>query len=219
MLAYIALVAVLNVLLGAFVAQVVDLSPFFCFIRRTPPMTHIDDSLNVGRQDDIPISSPETSASVEGFTGQSKELVQTETEDVPLLKKTPPANAKTWGDFAQQLRDVKSRTRYCRPAQNMKLARQAAEQLKACAIVWYSQFEKCLLGEELDEETRMLVSGADMGAVEMFAAQIETTITNLGALDFTGSVDELLNLIEKELELLDNQQKKVASNREQLVLA
>src|SRR5262245_46212938 len=45
-------------------------------------------------------------------------------------RKAPPAALKTWADFAQQLRDVKDRTRYCRTSQDMRLARQAAEQLK-----------------------------------------------------------------------------------------
>jgi hypothetical protein len=46
----------------------------------------------------------------------------------------------------------------------------------------------------------------------MFAAQIETTLTNIAALDFTASVDEVIAALERELELLNCQQAEVAKS-------
>src|SRR5205085_972454 len=98
-------------------------------------------------------------------------------------RRAAPEYVKTWADFAQQLRDLRDRTQFCWRAQDMHLARQAAEQLRTCAQVWYSQFEQCLNGGEVDEDVKALVAGAEISEVEMFAAQIETTMTNINALD------------------------------------
>jgi hypothetical protein len=221
MFVYIALIAVVNLLLGAYLAQVFDLSQIFPFRRRSVPAAETlghraaseTGAISRAMVDEHSAQAAETAS--DDFNGISSPSDR----ETRIQKKALPKTVKTWDDFAQQLRDLKSRTRYCRPAQDMKLARQAAEQLKACAIVWYAQFEKCLLGDELDEATRDLVAGAEMGAIEMFAAQIETTIANIGALDFTGSADDVLNLLEKELELLDSQQRSVAGGKKQLVPA
>jgi hypothetical protein len=130
-----------------------------------------------------------------------------------------PAPARNWAEFDQQLRDLRQRIRYCRPALNMKLARQAAGELKSCALIWYAQFAKCVSGEPLDEATQALVQGADASAIELLAAQIETSITNLGAVDFSGRVDDALNAIERELDLIDDQQKKVKGGKKKLAAA
>jgi hypothetical protein len=218
MVAYIALIAVVNIALGIYLTRAVDLRQL---------------GLASGKQksaDSQPIrpsaeEMPEecSATTVDGSSAgkaddaSSTPLTPTDEPASPTKNPLPPTNVKSWDEFAHQLRDLKQRTTYCRPAQDMKLARQAAEQLKACATVWYFQFEKCLLGETLDDATRELVEGADMGAIEMFASQIETTITNVGAIDYTGPVNEVLDLLEKEMALLDSQQKNVAASKKRLV--
>ena len=57
-----------------------------------------------------------------------------------------------------------------------------------------------------------------MSAVEMFAAQITTTLSNIDALDFTTSVDDVLIALERELEMLDRQQKSVGQSHQTLNL-
>jgi len=123
------------------------------------------------------------------------------------------APIKSWDDFSHQLSDVKARTHFCRSIQDARLAEEAALQLRACAKEWYGQFERCLRGEKLDDATQALVEGKSMNAVEMFAAQIETTLSNIEALDFTTSVDDVLNVLERELEMLDRQQKSVGQSQ------
>ena len=81
--------------------------------------------------------------------------------------------------------------------------------------MWYAQFEPCLSNGELDDATKALVAGAEIRDIEMFAAQIETTATNINALDWTGNVDEVLDCLERELALLDKQQKCVATKVKQ----
>ena len=203
MIAYIAFVAVVNLLLGMLLAKILPPAK----LRRTElPSIELPDP--PARTVVLP---PSSVTRVEPIEREPVVPVAHEDEsESHRERKAPPAALKTWADFAQQLRDVKDRTRYCRSSQDMRLARQAADQLKACAQIWYAQFEKCLLGEELDEATKSLVEGADMGAIEMFAAQIETTLTNLNALNFEGPFEEVLNSLERELGLLDDQQKSVS---------
>lgn len=121
--------------------------------------------------------------------------------------------AKSWSDFAQQLREIKSRVNYCRSAPDMNLLRQAADQLKACALVWYEQLGKCISGEELDATTKALVDGMDLSAIEMFAAQCETSISNLEAFDYSVPAADVLAALEREIEMLDSQQKNVESSK------
>jgi hypothetical protein len=202
MIAYIAFVAVANVLLGFWLGRMVPPSKIRAWRAGGSQQQPADRVVKLPSSATIRIKPtlPEIRHSEPKAEPESQELKN---------HSAPPPPLKTWADFAEQLRDVKDRTRYCRLAQDKRLARQAAEQLKACASVWYAQLEKCITGEPLDEATQSLVAGADPSALEMFAAQIETTLTNLGALDWNGSPLDVLNCLERELGLLDQQQKAV----------
>ena len=208
MTAYVALVAIGNVLMGMMLARY--LPPSAIFPQRTSPGSRTDQSWPAPQPEaDVEMSQLWVTDEDLADNDQASTTVKPESEE-NKLREVAPALMKSWADFAQQLRDLKERTRFCRPAQNMQLARQAAEQLRACGQVWYSQFEPCLRGEELDDGAKALIEDAEIGDIEMFAAQIETTLTNIDALDWTGSVDEVLNSLERELDLLDKQQKSVA---------
>lgn len=194
MTAYVALVAIGNVLVGMMLARILPPSAicpqYFSprsRARRMRPERKPEPTVRT-------VEMPQSSATREELADRD----QPDSADKSIEEERKPRHAapdfvKSWADFAQQLRDVKDRTRYCRPAQDMKLARQAAEQLRTCAQVWYAQFEPCLSNGELDDATKALVAGAEIGDIEMFAAQIETTLTNINALDWTGKVDEVLN--------------------------
>ena len=204
MLTYIAFVAIFNVFVGMVLAQL--LPPSAIFPKYASPGSRTDQSRREPN-----VEAPQVSGAGEELTDRG----QTSTADKPESEEkkshqAAPAFVKSWADFAQQLRDLKDRTKFCRPAQDMRLARQAAEQLRACAQVWYSQFEPCLSGEQMDEVAKALVEHAEMSDIEMFAAQIETTLTNINALDWTGKVDDVLDCLERELGLLDIQQQNVA---------
>jgi hypothetical protein len=214
MVVYVTLVAILNLCLGMVLGRIMP--PSRIMNRRQPRRSPQAESSR-------PIPAELTSGTVE-FPKSSVVTPEATAPDCSSTPNTeeeaeqrgsrtaPPGHVKTWAEFAQQLRDVKDRTRYCRPAQDIQLARQAAEQLRTCGLAWYAQFEKCLTGEPLDEATQTLVEGADPNAIEMFAAQIETTITNLGAIDWTDSVDNALDCLEREISLLDGQQKAVLNS-------
>jgi hypothetical protein len=199
MTAYVALVAITNVLIGVMLAWY--LSPSATLFRPASTLTvPIDPAIELQR--------------VLAYSDELYERKPLGTRGTPEPEAKKPSHAapiyaKSWADFAHQLHDLKKRTQFCRPAQNMQLARQAAEQLRACAQVWYSQFESCLSSVKMDEAVQALVAGAEISDIEMFAAQIETTLTNINALDWNGSVDDVLNCVERELDLIDAQQKSV----------
>lgn len=214
MTTYVAFVAIGNVILG------------FMLARYLPPETMIPRR-SIAQSNASPRArSKGNSANAEAMADDARPSSDTSTDqpsvderktttpepDEPKQRRGPPPMVKSWDEFAHQLRELKERTRFCRPAQNMNLARQAAEQLRACAQVWYAQFESLLSGAEMDDAAKALVAGAELGDIEMFAAQIETSLTNVNAIDWQGSVDEVLNCLDRELELLDAQQRKVAKN-------
>ena len=211
MTAYVALVAIGNLFLGMVLARIVPPSTLLPHRFAAPP--------RVGRPRPGPpeqqVMEVPNSAVLPAEVIDHGQPAPTEKsdEEKKTARSSAPAAVKNWGDFAQHLRDVKDRTHYCRSAQDVRLAEQAAQQLRACAKEWYGQFEKCLRGEKLDDATQALVEGKSMNAVEMFAAQIETTLSNIDALDFSTSVDDVLNVLERELEMLDRQQKSVGQSQ------
>ena len=204
MLTYIAFVAIFNVFVGMVLAQY--LPPSAIFPKYASPGSRTGHSRREPNGE-----APQVSGAGEELAdcGQTSATDKPESEE-KKSHQAAPAFVKSWADFAQQLRDLKDRTKFCRPAQDMRLARQAAEQLRVCAQLWYSQFEPCLSGEQMNQGLKTLVEGAEMSDIEMFAAQIETTLTNINALDWTGKVDDVLDCLECELGLLDIQQRNVA---------
>jgi hypothetical protein len=215
MVAYVSFVAIANLFLGMLLARILapgdvtDRQPTTTRRRELDPLP-VDSAQTAlfprPPENAIPIGQEIVPTTPTSETKDS----DTEPHDPP---KAPAAPVKSWGEFATLLRDVKDRTYYCRTAQSAHLAQQAAEQLRACAKEWYGQFEGCLRGEKLDEATQTLIAGKSMMAVEMFAAQIETTLSNVDAIDFTTNVDDILNTLERELEMLDQQQKSVGRSK------
>ncbi len=125
-----------------------------------------------------------------------------------------PTLAALWNDFAAQLRDVSERVHYCRAAQDITLAQQAATRLKSFVRAWYGQFEECLHREQPDEASQSVAPGQTLSSVEMFAAQLETTLSNIDALDYSQPVDEVLDVLDRELETLDRQRRGFAKSTE-----
>jgi hypothetical protein len=86
--------------------------------------------------------------------------------------------------------------------------------LKSFVREWYAQFEECLHREQPEEATQSAAPGQTLSTVEMFAAQLETTLSNIDALDYTQPVDEVLDMLNRELETLDRQRRSFAKSAE-----
>lgn len=217
MVIYFAIVAIANVFIGVFLARFIWF-PANMFVvgaaatrggRTAREVVAVPPARNAeAPQKPQSAEKPDTSklAKVEAAVAEVK-------SSDTLPQKTRAGYAKTWSDFAQQLSAIKSRVNYCRSSPDMHLLQQAAEQLKACAQVWYEQLGKCISGEELDATTKALVDGMDLDAIEMFAAQCETSISNLEALDYSVPAADVLFALEREIEMLDSQQQNVESSK------
>lgn len=208
MIAYVSFVAITNLLLGMALARYLSpatLQPRYPGIRRRattlPPPVVTEEPSVVESTDDseVPpqveaIPAPETS--------------------VEVAEKDKPTLAALWNEFAAQLRDVSERIHYCRAAQDITLAQQAAMRLKSFVREWYAQFEECLQHEQPDEASQSAASGQTLSTVEMFAAQLETTLSNIDALDYSQPVDDVLDALNRELETLDRQRRSFAKSAE-----
>lgn len=217
MVIYFAIVAIANVVIGVILARYIWFpTNVFSAAVLTPGgarTAHRAPAASAARstapqQNPRAVEKPDTTASE-----TTKASTPDAEEDHAERPKARAEYAKSWSDFAQQLREIKSRVNYCRTAPDARLLRQAAEQLNACAQVWYEQLGKCITGEELDATTKALVDGMDLSAIEMFAAQCETSISNMEAFDYSVPAADVLAALEREIEMLDSQQKNVESSK------
>jgi hypothetical protein len=212
--AYVAFVAILNVFLGMVLARIIPAGD--ALPRRAPTRLRASHAASADLETAHADADVFRSSIPNDAQPTQQQTVCTPNNNEANSTKpsrTPQAAAKTWDDFAHQLKGIKDRAQYCRSARDMRLVQQNTEQLKACAQVWYSQLEQCLAGQAPGDASQTLSLDVDLIAVEMFAAQIESTISNLEGLSFTGPVDDLLNTLDRELDLLDKQQKQVARSR------
>lgn len=138
----------------------------------------------------------------------------TDKQDSPDAKRESRrwAAPKSWSDFGLQLQTIKERARYVRGADDRRLARECAHQLRDCARAWCSQLEKCLDESEVALRDELLADGADATTLEMCVAQLETSLTNIEALDWTAPVADLLDAVEREIHLL-NENRRLVSPR------
>lgn len=208
MIAYVSFVAITNLLLGMALARY--LSPTIARPRYTGIRTRVTTS-------PPPVVTEEPSADDSTDVLEvppQVEAVSAPEPSVEAEEKDKPTLAALWNEFAAQLRDVSERIHYCRAAQDITLAQQAAMRLKSFVREWYAQFEECLQHEQPDEASQSAASGQTLSSVEMFAAQLETTLSNIDALDYSEPVDDVLDALNRELETLDRQRRGFAKSAE-----
>jgi hypothetical protein len=210
MVIYVAFVAITNIIVGYTVSRVLSRSS----AAEAEAVYHreSDDGVTDSAGTETDLSAPPGNATI-GTPTAADATEPSVVEPVPAVKRAKTVVAfKSWDDFAVQLRDIRDRARYCKSAQDIRMTQQAVDQLRACVECWYAQFAPCLAGDQLDDATQALVSGADQAAVEMFAAQCETSISNIGAIDLSAGTDAVLADLEREIALLDQARKAVTKN-------
>jgi hypothetical protein len=111
-------------------------------------------------------------------------------------------------DFATRLREVTERANYSRSSRDKTLLRQAAEQVISCIRQRYDELQQ-ILGSPAAGAAPLV--GDALDAVEMFSAQIETSMSNLRALDWSETFDGVCIRLDSELSLLNEQQRMIAS--------
>lgn len=212
MIAYVSFVAITNLLLGMALARY--LAPPAILDRQksnrtSAPINPVAVEVADGRADektDDPSVPPPVEPAVE--------VIPTEESAATAKETSKPTLTELWNEFAAQLRDVSERVNYCRAAQDIALAQQAASRLKSFVREWYVQFEECLNREQPVEASQSAANGQTLSAVEMFAAQLETTLSNIDGLDYSQPVDDVLDVLKRELETLDRQRRSFAKDAE-----
>jgi hypothetical protein len=209
MVAYVSFVAITNLLLGMALAKYLSPVAVQTLSSRRSQLTAPEPTPaapQAAAQEKAPaemkVDDSATSAAVEATPGSAAETVPSE----------KPTLAALWNEFAAQLRDVSERVHYCRSAQDITLAQQAATRLKSFVREWYVQFEECLHREQPEGASQSVAPGQTLNSVEMFAAQLETTLSNIDALDYSQPVDEVLDVLDRELETLDRQRRSFAKS-------
>lgn len=109
---------------------------------------------------------------------------------------------KTWSNLKPEIQSLLDRARYARSAGDKRLAQEMAGQVRDFAQSWCTALqpgqyargpaENGLLGDQ--------VNAAD---VEMWMAQLETTLRNLGEMEPTETADAVLDRVERELAALE----------------
>lgn len=201
MTAYVSFVAITNLLLGMALARYLSpaiVAPCVTGSRKTakisPPRLVNEELVTEVKSDGLTVP-----ALLEPHGGGTSATAHDES--------ATPTVVALWNEFAEQLRDVSERIHYCRTAQDASLAEQAAARLKSFVREWYAQFEECLHREQPMEASQSASPGQRLSAVEMFAAQLETTLSNIDSLDYAQPVDDVLDVLTRELETLDEQRR------------
>lgn len=213
MIAYVSFVAVTNLVLGMALARYLSNAGVHTAPANSRPQLDLPSTTDSLSLSDDKADVPDAIAEV-GAAAMVDETVPSEIGIAVPADDDKPTLATLWSEFAAQLRDVSEKVQYCRVARDTALAQQAASRLKSFVKEWYTQFEECLQREQPDETTQQAAAGQSFGAVEMFAAQLETTLSNIDALDYTLPCDDVLDLLNRELETLDRQRRGFAKSAE-----
>jgi len=118
-------------------------------------------------------------------------------------KTTAWSAPKSLADCDQELRTLQERIKYARTAADKRLAKDVETQLRDLVQSWHSQLGACLSGTSTAEQSKMAIGVDDMDCLEMCLAQLETTGSNIGLLDWAESPAVNLDKLERQAEGLD----------------
>jgi hypothetical protein len=118
-------------------------------------------------------------------------------------------SGKTWADYVAELNEAARSANYCRTSRDKQLARQAAGKLSVCIQKWHVDLQTCLEESAADTLNAFGLVNVQVAAIEMFSAQVETSLSNLESIDWTGSFDDVIERLDYEINLLSEQQELV----------
>jgi hypothetical protein len=193
---YVAFIAILNLCIGAALAYL--LPPL-----RQDKSIEGDGLSRDGRHDEIEHDRQAASDIEENAEGRAESETDFEfrsTHDVADV--IDPL--ETWSAYSGQLRDIRQRAQYCRTSQDKNLGRQVASQLQNSIENWYAELQRML-----DDPDEASSAGFDIASLEMFSSQVETSLSNIKAIDWSLKFEETLAQIENEITLLHEQQRTV----------
>ncbi|MDX1945375.1 MAG: hypothetical protein SFU86_08200 [Pirellulaceae bacterium] len=112
--------------------------------------------------------------------------------------KATQSRPKSWADLKADLQTLLDRASYSRSANDKRLACETAGQLREFAESWCAALQPWLVDRDAAGDS---LPGGEVAAteVEMWVAQLETTLRNLGEMDPAEPTDAVLDRLDREL--------------------
>lgn len=202
MIGLVIFVAIANLGLGYFLAVL---------LRELPTLAQGQNSLPIADGNRSQLGAPSTPAAnqpapKDRLPTSSAVVDQTSTNSgaasangAPTAKPTPTSDPTphSWSEFDNQMETAQDRIRYARSANDKRLGKDVAAQLRDCTQSWHAILQECLMISPAG--TREL---GDTTHLEMCLAQFETTLANIELLNWTETVDVLLDELNREISAL-----------------
>ncbi len=155
------------------------------------------------RTDLPPKPAPATTSNAPPEQTQTK----IESRPSPVEADASPSPTEDWKNLSVSLTNVTDQLSYVRSISDKSLAQQVATKFEQMAESWYNQITEKI---EQDEENAE-VDDEEMMLLEQFLAQLETTLTNLKLLDWSGEIEDITARLEKEVRTLDESRPQAAT--------
>lgn len=206
---YVALVAISNLFLGVLLQR---FCPFCDSVQL--PETHQREKSAVNlpagfaNQETLPIGIP----TLETCSGSQQP------DDSLIVEAAIPADAvseqlgtaiERLPDFFHHLGQIHSRIEYCAGLNDKDLLQSAAKQLAARIEAFYAQFADAVFCTSRSQAQINLLAGIPASEVELLAAQIETTATNISMIDWCETVVDISAKLKHELDHLSHEHKRL----------
>jgi hypothetical protein len=198
MIAFVATVAIVNTLLGFFLTRWLwpSVAPRAIF---TSAGLAADKAKNA--LPPAPIAGKKTPAA---SPPQPAKPVPSGPLAKPIRAEAPPpasSISKPPREAMHELRNIRDRLHYCKSTGEKLLVQALAKNLHEWAQAWHAKLLKCLV--EGSEEMSLLFEDSDASGLEMYAAQVETCLTNIQMLDWNDDTYDILARLDREITLLE----------------
>lgn len=107
-------------------------------------------------------------------------------------------------DGAEQLRGLREQLRFVRIGNDRRLVRDLANQIWNCAHAWDIQLLSVVEEAAPSQPDKAITPGVDSNCLEMCLAQLESTLSNIDALDLAAALEAQQSRLEREIDSLQN---------------
>lgn len=206
MLAYIAIVAVMNLLLGMVVARM--LAPARAGRKSAPrnreplPTESSAETLQgSGEEEDDVASGGEPSRETDSASATTDSA--TDGNDVIV---------ETLATIANELQELSKDVETCRTVGDTQLLRATVEKMRTMSTAWREQCEQGAHTEQPDEDTLPIQPGPPATAIEALVSQIRTTLSQIDEIDLESPLESVVDALQREIESLDSLQKTIVES-------
>ncbi len=206
MLAYIAVIAVINLVLGMHLARMLSSSAL-----ASPTILSHDPLPTESIVETLQGTGERTAEEPEHNTTTAPSSQQDSEHSTAAIANNQAAiSPDPWTAIAAQLQELTDEVQACRTSPDPQSARNAASRLRTQSAAWQQQCENALQHDQSGEQLKADASAESSTAVEAFVSQIKTTLSKIDTLDFEPSLDAVLDSLQCEIESLESLQKSVA---------